>query len=103
MSEPLTGRALAEAALRIMGVGDEHGVHDGAGGFNPGENAAADYVCLEWARGHLNHDEYAYHLAAELKIRITDFSTMGTLAIFTREYRPGAFARALVAASKEGE
>ena len=95
MSEPLTGRALAEAALKIMGIGDEHGVHDGPGGFNPGENAAADYVCLEWAREHWQ-GKPSTHRAQWLRFR----AVVGDHGL--EDYEPGMWARALVAASKEG-
>lgn len=102
----LSGRALAEAAGLIMWPNDNEDDFDDRV-FTPGGSASADYLCLEWARDHWRgqggHGQARWlalsKALAETQLRRVE---VGDTVLSGAYYQPGDYARALVAASKEG-
>lgn len=112
----LTGRALAEAAAKVMGWTVEDGCPVAIDVEQPGKvlrvawdvpdrSVASDYQCLEWARENLK--EQARNRMAELLENVWLERAMMTHPHDSRMttrlyYEPGDYARALVAAAEGG-
>lgn len=90
VSEVLSGRALAEAAAKVMGL--RLGFEDNYGEpSSPDVSASVDYMCLEWARENWQSDcdpAWSRFVAALEGHNLA-------------HYEPGMWARALVAAAGE--
>lgn len=103
MTNNLSGRALAEAAAKVMGKHADNVFSDWASGEMlpglPDECADFDYLCLEWAREHWQPE----HLKDGVQQSECRWCSFRNVLPHSSLYKPGDYARALVAAAGEGE
>lgn len=104
MTTNLSGRALAEAAAKVMEMGplEQYGGKDGKW-FWP-DDPNDDYKCLEWARGNCDYTiiiKMTNYLRRLWSKRCYERHTRTENWSACTAYLPGDYARALVAAASK--